>query len=41
MKRTPGKSVEDSMEDFVEWQSRLQEKDFIEQVENVYFQERP
>jgi hypothetical protein len=41
MNRTPGKSVEDSMEDFVEWQSRLQEKDFIEQVENVYFQERP
>ena len=39
MKRTPVKSVEDSMEDFVEWQARLSGDEFSEQVEKVHFPE--
>ena len=38
-KRTPDKSVEDSMENFVEWQARLAGDEFSENVEQVYFRE--
>ena len=39
MERTPDKSVEDSMESFVEWQAGLVEDEFSERVENEYFLE--
>lgn len=38
-RRTPGKSVEDSMEEFVRWQAGLFGDEFSEKVENAYFEE--
>ena len=37
MKRTPDKSVEDSLEAFVEWQAELSDNEFLERVERIYF----
>jgi len=37
MRRTPEKSVEDSMEAFVDWQAGLSGNEFSEKVANVYF----
>lgn len=39
MERTPGKSVEDSMEDFVNWQAGLTDDEFEAKVEKNYFGE--
>ena len=39
MRRTPGKSVEDSMEEFVDWQARLSGDEFTEKVADEYFME--
>lgn len=39
MRRTPEKSVEDSMEAFVDWQARLAGDAFLEQVSTAYFKE--
>ena len=36
-RRTPEKSVEDSMEAFIDWQTHLSGEDFTEQVEKAYF----
>ena len=38
-RRTPEKSVEDSMESFIEWQAHLSGDDFTEKVEIEYFKE--
>lgn len=38
-RRTPEKSVEDSMEAFIDWQTHLFGTDFTEQVEKAYFME--
>ena len=39
MRRTPEKSVEDSMEAFIHWQAGLCGDEFAEKVANVYFKE--
>lgn len=39
MRRTPEKSIEDSMEEFVHWQAGLYGDEFSEKVSNVYFME--
>ena len=39
MRRTPEKSVEDSMEAFVDWQAGLSGDEFLENVANAYFKE--
>lgn len=39
MRRTPEKSVEDSMEEFVHWQAGLSGDEFSENVANAYFKD--